>query len=97
MKIKVGNYIPEDDLLIKVSFALKVGDLIDSNIMQLLPLEFGKKLVAITYWGEMQKRKLRQLLKWHRPIEQQQPAADATTQQQRTNKMTWTRDATTCL
>ncbi|KQL35523.1 flagellar motor switch protein FliN [Psychrobacillus sp. FJAT-21963] len=37
--------IPNDDLLIKISFRLKVGDLIDSNIMQLLPLEFGLKLV----------------------------------------------------
>ena len=33
--------IPEDDLLIKISFRLKIGDLIDSNIMQLFPLEFG--------------------------------------------------------
>ena len=40
-----GN-IPEDDLLIKVSFSLKVGELIDSNIMQLIPLEFGKNLVT---------------------------------------------------
>lgn len=37
--------IPNDDLLIKISFRLKVGELIDSNIMQLLPLEFGLKLV----------------------------------------------------
>lgn len=38
--------IPQDDLMIKVSFELKVGDLIDSNIMQLFPLQFGKNLVA---------------------------------------------------
>lgn len=38
--------IPEDDLLIKISFELKVGSLIDSNIMQLFPLQFGKSLVA---------------------------------------------------
>jgi len=37
--------IPEDDLLVKVSFRLKIGDLIDSNIMQLLPLKFSLKLV----------------------------------------------------
>ncbi|WP_212391173.1 flagellar motor switch phosphatase FliY [Sporosarcina beigongshangi] len=37
--------IPQDELSIKVSFALKVGELIDSNIMQLLPLTFGKNLV----------------------------------------------------
>ncbi|MFB9218658.1 flagellar motor switch phosphatase FliY [Kurthia sibirica] len=37
--------IPDDDLLVKVSFRLKIGTLIDSNIMQLLPLNFSKKLV----------------------------------------------------
>ncbi|MEG0259007.1 MAG: flagellar motor switch phosphatase FliY [Lysinibacillus sp.] len=37
--------IPEDDLLVKVSFRLKIGTLIDSNLMQLLPLEFSKKIV----------------------------------------------------
>ena len=35
--------IPNDEMLIKVSFRLKIGELIDSNIMQLLPLEFGLK------------------------------------------------------
>ena len=38
--------IPAHNLLIRISFNLKVGELIDSNIMQLFPLEFGKKLVA---------------------------------------------------
>lgn len=38
--------IPDDELMIKVSFELKVGQLIDSNIMQLFPLQFGKNLVA---------------------------------------------------
>ncbi|MBK3494380.1 flagellar motor switch phosphatase FliY [Viridibacillus sp. YIM B01967] len=37
--------IPEEDLLVKVSFRLKIGTLIDSDIMQLLPLEFSQKLV----------------------------------------------------
>ena len=46
------EHIPEDDLLIKVSFTLKVGTLIDSNIMQLLPLDFGKKLVASLLGGD---------------------------------------------
>jgi len=38
--------IPKDEMMIKVSFELKVGELIDSNIMQLFPLQFGKNLVA---------------------------------------------------
>ncbi|MEI2663881.1 flagellar motor switch phosphatase FliY [Rossellomorea sp. LJF3] len=37
--------IPDQDLLVKVSFSLKIGDLIDSNIMQLLPLSFARSLV----------------------------------------------------
>ncbi len=37
--------IPEDDILVKVSFSLKIGSLIDSNIMQLLPVTFAKILV----------------------------------------------------
>ena len=32
-------------MFVKVSFRLKIGDLIDSNIMQLLPLDFAKSLV----------------------------------------------------
>jgi flagellar motor switch protein FliN len=37
--------IPADDILVKVSFSLKIGSLIDSNIMQLLPVTFAKSLV----------------------------------------------------
>lgn len=37
--------LPVDDMLVKISFRLKVGELIDSNIMQLVPLEFAKGLV----------------------------------------------------
>ncbi|OKL37128.1 flagellar motor switch phosphatase FliY [Domibacillus mangrovi] len=40
-----SNSIPKQELLIKISFRLKVGNLIDSNIMQLIPLQFGKQLV----------------------------------------------------
>ncbi|ACJ34089.1 flagellar motor switch phosphatase FliY [Anoxybacillus flavithermus] len=39
------EYLPPDDVLVKVSFRLKVGNLIDSNIMQLLPIHFAKELV----------------------------------------------------
>ncbi|SOC35545.1 flagellar motor switch phosphatase FliY [Ureibacillus acetophenoni] len=43
--------IPNDDLLVKVSFRLKVGSLIDSTIMQLLPLAFSQEIVK-TLLGE---------------------------------------------
>ncbi|PMC38446.1 flagellar motor switch phosphatase FliY [Bacillus sp. UMB0899] len=39
------NAIPNEDLLVQVSFRLKIGTLIDSNIMQLLPLYFAKDLI----------------------------------------------------
>lgn len=37
--------IPQEDLLVKISFRLRIGELIDSNLMQLLPLKFSKKIV----------------------------------------------------
>ncbi|OZI11611.1 flagellar motor switch phosphatase FliY [Bacillaceae bacterium SAS-127] len=40
-----ADTIPELDLLVKISFRLTIGTLIDSNIMQLLPLNFAKSLV----------------------------------------------------
>lgn len=64
------DIIPEDDLLIKVSFALKVGNLIDSNIMQLLPLGFGKKLVASLMGGDTEDETAA-VAEMTRPTEQQ--------------------------
>lgn len=49
LDIKEGEgteQIPDEDMLVKVSFRLRIGDLIDSNIMQLLPIQFSKKVVA---------------------------------------------------
>lgn len=46
--------IPEDDLLVKVSFRLRIGTLIDSNIMQLLPLKFSKSIVGSLLNGGME-------------------------------------------
>lgn len=40
-----GQSIPDQDIIVQVAFKLKIGDLIDSNIMQLLPLSFAKSLV----------------------------------------------------
>ncbi|AMQ22509.1 flagellar motor switch phosphatase FliY [Geobacillus sp. JS12] len=40
------EYLPDEDFFIKVSFRLKIGELIDSSIMQLLPIDFAKELVA---------------------------------------------------
>lgn len=38
--------IPSDEVLVKVSFNLKIGNLIDSSIMQLLQVDFAIKLVT---------------------------------------------------
>lgn len=35
----------EDDIILEVSFRLKVGNLIDSNMIQLIPLSFGKEMI----------------------------------------------------
>jgi flagellar motor switch protein FliN/FliY len=34
-----------DDIIIEVSFRLKVGNLIDSNMIQFIPLSFGKEMI----------------------------------------------------
>ncbi|WAA10724.1 flagellar motor switch phosphatase FliY [Fervidibacillus albus] len=38
--------IPEDDPIVKIGFKLIVGDLINSTIMQLLPIRFAKMMVS---------------------------------------------------
>ncbi|RJR10138.1 flagellar motor switch phosphatase FliY [Candidatus Parcubacteria bacterium] len=37
--------MPEDNLLVKVAFSIRIGKLIDSSIMQILPFPFAKELV----------------------------------------------------
>ena len=38
--------LPQEDVFVKVSFRLRIGDLIDSTIMQLLTVSFSKELVS---------------------------------------------------
>lgn len=38
--------LPPDEILIKISFHLAIGELIDSTIMQLLPVQFAKEMVG---------------------------------------------------
>lgn len=73
--------IPQDELSIRVSFALKVGELIDSNIMQLLPLEFGKDLVA-TLLGGGAEEETAAVAEMVRPVAQQPPTMQQPVQQQ---------------
>jgi flagellar motor switch protein FliN/FliY len=39
--------LPDEDVFIKISFRLTIGDLIDSTIMQLLPVSFAREMVDI--------------------------------------------------
>jgi flagellar motor switch protein FliN/FliY len=39
--------IDENDTVVRVSFRLNIGDLVDSNIMQILPVETAKKIIDI--------------------------------------------------
>ncbi|RIX51816.1 flagellar motor switch phosphatase FliY [Paenibacillus nanensis] len=41
------GHLPPSDVFIKISFHLTIGDLIDSTIMQLLPVSFAKQMVSI--------------------------------------------------
>lgn len=43
----LSNKINEDEVVVKVSFKLTIGNLIDSNIMQILPVKTAKKIVSI--------------------------------------------------
>lgn len=40
-----SSFVPDSDILVRISFHLTVGDLIDSNIMQVIPIEFARSLV----------------------------------------------------
>ena len=75
--MKVRDNIPDDDLLVKVSFRLRIGELIDSNLMQLLPLNFSKKIVK-SLMGESDE----ELAPATAPVEQPTPPPVATSQPQ---------------
>lgn len=48
MDIKNGentDYVPPEEILVKISFQLQVGDLIDSKIMQIVTLHFAKEFI----------------------------------------------------
>lgn len=47
------GHLPPEDVFIKISFRLTIGELIDSTIMQLLPVPFAKQMVA-TLMGDVE-------------------------------------------
>lgn len=49
--------LPPEEVFIKVSFRLTIGDLIDSNLMQLLPVDFAKDMVTLLMGGAAEEEK----------------------------------------
>ncbi|GAY74550.1 flagellar motor switch phosphatase FliY [Sporolactobacillus inulinus] len=48
VKSKKGiEHLPLDEEMFEIAFQLKIGDLVDSQIMQLVPINFGKQLVQL--------------------------------------------------
>lgn len=43
--IEIDDYLPEDKI-VRVSFKMVIGDLIDSEIMQIIPIDFAKSMVG---------------------------------------------------
>lgn len=43
----LSSEIPEEEAIVRVSFRMTIGNLVDSNIMQILPIETAKKIVSI--------------------------------------------------
>jgi flagellar motor switch protein FliN/FliY len=69
--------IPNEDVFIKVSFRLLVGDLIDSNIMQLLPVNFAREMVSSLMgesgMGEQPEAAIAPPVSAPQPVYQQEP------------------------
>lgn len=48
---KIAHQFAPNDLVVKIAFRMEIGDVIDSEIMQLLPIQFAKDLVENLYAG----------------------------------------------
>jgi flagellar motor switch protein FliN/FliY len=48
---KIAHQFAPGDQVVKIAFRMEIGDIIDSEIMQLLPIEFAKDLVSNLYAG----------------------------------------------
>jgi len=73
------DQIPDDETLVKVSFQLKVGTLIDSSIMQLIPVGFARELVEQLMNHEDQEPPQKPLKKPSHSREDGQPTKAAVT------------------
>lgn len=67
------NNFPVDETMIKVSFRLLIGDLIDSTIMQLLRVDFSKDMVRMLIHGteEMEEVSTNKVTEAAAPVQEQ--------------------------
>ncbi|QBD85211.1 flagellar motor switch phosphatase FliY [Clostridium tetani] len=74
----LSENIDENETIIKVSFKLNIGTLVDSQIMQLLPMEMAKKIVAIMMGEDIQEEIGEEVMPEIPQVEETQPNLDIT-------------------
>lgn len=57
----LSTSIDENDEIVKVSFRLTIGDLVDSNIMQVLPISTAKKIVDIMTGNDTEEEEIKEV------------------------------------
>ncbi|NFE94154.1 flagellar motor switch phosphatase FliY [Clostridium botulinum] len=72
----ITETLSEDEEIVRVSFRLIIGDLVDSNIMQILPLNTAKKIVSIMMGEEDKSSETIDTTK----VVEEKPIVQATTQ-----------------
>ncbi|CDI49864.1 flagellar motor switch phosphatase FliY [Clostridium tetani] len=74
----LSENIDENETIIKVSFKLNIGTLVDSQIMQLLPMEMAKKIVAIMMGEDIQEEIGEEVMPEIPQVEETQPNLNIT-------------------
>ena len=54
---KISDMLDEDEKIVRVTFRITIGDLVDSEIMQILPIPTAKKIVSIMMGEEIEEPK----------------------------------------
>ncbi|WP_315077686.1 flagellar motor switch phosphatase FliY [uncultured Clostridium sp.] len=72
----ITETLSEDEEIVRVSFRLIIGDLVDSNIMQILPLNTAKKIVSIMMGEEDNSSEVNESAK----VVEEKPVVQGTTQ-----------------
>ncbi|NFO04388.1 flagellar motor switch phosphatase FliY [Clostridium botulinum] len=78
----ITETLSEDEEIVRVSFRLIIGDLVDSNIMQILPLNTAKKIVSIMMGEEDKSSETAETTK----VVEEKPIVQATTQKAEAEK-----------